>query len=262
MTSDKKHQEAADLILGAYESGEFCQPIRHIIGESVEAGYAVQALNTKRWLEQGRRIVGRKIGLTSPAVQAQLGVDQPDFGVLFADMEYPTGGALPYSRMQQPKAEAEIALVLKADLSDSGLTPSELLRAVDYAAPAIEIVGSRINNWDIKISDTIADNASSSLYVLGTPSGSLADVDLGDARMVMKKNGKPVSYGAGVACLGHPLNAALWLARTCAAFGDNLKAGDVILTGALGPMVAIDEGDFVEADISGIGAVSLSISSE
>lgn len=262
MTTDNTHQKAADLIFDAYETGDFCQPVRNIIGESLEAGYAVQAINTKRWQGQGRRIVGRKIGLTSPAVQAQLGVDQPDFGVLFADMEYPTGGSLPYSRMQQPKAEAEIALVLKSNLSDSELTPSELLRALDYAAPAIEIVGSRIKNWDIKISDTIADNASSGLYVLGAPSGRFADVDLGEARMVMRKNGRPVSYGAGVACLGHPLNAALWLARTCVAFGDNLKAGDVILTGALGPMVAIDEGDFFEADISGLGAVSLSVSGE
>ena len=255
-------QKAADLLFSAYDSHEYSAPVRELIGETVEAGYAVQAINTQRWTAAGRRVVGRKIGLTSEAVQQQLGVDQPDFGVLFADMEYPDGAEIPVSRLQQAKAEAEIALILKSDVGDPGITYSELMRAVDCALPAIEIVGSRIKNWDIHISDTIADNASSGLYVLGSPARSLNGLDLGAARMVLSRNGRPVSYGAGVACLGHPLNAALWLARTCAALGDVLKAGDVILTGALGPMVQIAPGDTFLADISGVGAVRMSIASE
>ena len=258
--SDDIYQTAADLLFEACQTGNFIAPVRDTIGLSVEAGYAVQAINTRRWLKQGRRIAGRKIGLTSAAVQAQLGVDQPDFGVLFADMEYPDGAELPFADLQQPKAEAEIALILKHDINQPDVTQAELIRAVDYVLPAIEIVGSRIRNWDIKISDTIADNASSGLYVLGGSARVLTEVDLADAGMVLKRNGRPVSYGAGVACLGHPLNAALWLARTCAKRGEALKAGDVILTGALGPMVEIAPGDAFEATISGLGTVRFTVS--
>ncbi len=258
--SDNAYQTAADQLFDALQTGKLIAPLRDSIGASVEAGYAVQAINTARWVSQGRRIVGRKIGLTSAAVQAQLGVDQPDFGVLFADMEYPDGAELPFADMQQPKAEAEIALVLKDDIAHPDVTLAELARAVDYAVPAIEIVGSRIKNWDIKISDTIADNASSGLYVLGGKVSKLSDVDLAAASMVLKRNGRAVSYGAGIACLGHPLNAAVWLARTCAERGEGLKAGDVVLTGALGPMVEIAPGDAFEADISGLGSVRFTVS--
>jgi len=254
------YQAAADLLFEAHQTGKFIAPLRETIGLSVEAGYAVQAINTERWLKQGRRIVGRKIGLTSAAVQAQLGVDQPDFGVLFADMEYPDGAELPISDLQQPKAEAEIALILKHDIDQPDITQAELIRAVDHVLPAIEIVGSRISNWDIRISDTIADNASSGLYVLGGPARALTNVDLAETSMVLKRNGRPASYGAGIACLGHPLNAAVWLARTCAQRGEGLKAGDVVLTGALGPMVEIAAGDAFEATISGLGSVRFTVS--
>ncbi len=252
-------QKAADLIYEAHRSGTPCAPVRDLIGLSVEAGYAVQELNTRRWVEGGRRLVGRKIGLTSLAVQQQLGVDQPDFGVLFADMEFADGAEIPLSMTQQAKAEGEIAFVMSRDLTHEDVTVSELIRAVDYIVPAIEIVGSRIANWDIRISDTIADNASAGLYVLGGPVRSLRNVDLADARMILKCQGQARSYGAGVACLGNPLNAALWLARTCARNGSPLRAGDVVLTGALGPMVTLAAGDHFEAEISGVGTVRASI---
>lgn len=258
--SQESIQAAADRIHAALSAGEPCAPVRDLIGADLDAAYAVQDLNTQRFLESGRRLVGRKIGLTSLAVQAQLGVDQPDFGALFADMEYADGSEVPYALMQQPKAEAEIALVLKSDLASPDTTPSELIRAVDYAVPAIEIVGSRIAGWDIKISDTIADNASSGLYVLGGPTRSLDGLDLVGAKMVMNRNGRPVSYGAGAACLGSPINAAIWLVRKCASLGAPLKAGDVILTGALGPMVEMQPGDAFSAEISGVGTVSLTVS--
>lgn len=260
MSSIVSIQKAADQLFDAHESGLPCSPVGDLIGSDLDAAYAVQKLNTDRWCSQGRRIVGRKIGLTSTAVQQQLGVDQPDFGVLYADMEFCNGEEIPFNRTQQPKAEAEIALILGKDIDDPTITHSELVRAVDYVCPAIEIVGSRIQDWDINIADTIADNASSGLYVLGGPIRSLEGVDLIDANMVMKRNGRPVSYGAGIACLGNPLNAAIWLARKCAELGSPLRAGDVVLTGALGPMVTMTSGDVFEAEISGLGSVGLSIS--
>lgn len=238
MTSEDV-RAAADLIAAADRTGEPCSPVRELIGLDVEAAYQVQFLNTRRAVEAGRRLVGRKIGLTSKAVQQQLGVDQPDFGVLFADMEYCDGEEVPLSRLMQPKAEAEIAFVLKSDLPAPDVTPTEVARAVDYVAPAIEIVSSRVRNWDIRISDTIADNASCGCYVVGTPLRSLKDMDLAGVSMMLARNGVPSSFGGGSACLGNPLTAVLWLARTCASLDVPLRAGDVVLSGALGPMVPI-----------------------
>jgi 2-keto-4-pentenoate hydratase len=262
MTSQNQIQEAADRLFAAHTASEPCAPVRDLIGAELEAGYRVQQVNTARWVSEGRRIVGRKIGLTSLAVQKQLGVDQPDFGVLFADMEYCDGDEIPWARLHQPKAEAEIAVVLAKDIDACDLTLSELVRAIDHVVPAIEIVGSRIKDWDIRISDTIADNASSGLYVLGGPVRPLDGLDMVNASMVMKCNGRPVSFGAGIACLGNPLNAALWLARKCAELGTSLQAGDVVLTGALGPMAPMTPGDLFEADISGLGSVRVSVSAQ
>jgi len=262
MISRDAIQKAADALFDAHAGQTYCAPVRDLIGLDPQAGYEVQAINTARWVSAGRRIVGRKIGLTSAAVQNQLGVDQPDFGVLYADMEYCDGDEIPLSATQQPKAEAEIAVILGRDINAQDTTPSELIRAIDHVVPAIEIVGSRIKDWDIRISDTIADNASSGLYVLGGPVRALHGLDLVNAGMVMKCNGRPVSYGAGIACLGNPLNAALWLARKCAELGAPLKAGDVVLTGALGPMASMEPGDLFEADIEGIGSVRLAIAAK
>ncbi len=257
---EKALQAAADHIFGALESGRPCAPVRDLIGLDPDSAYAVQAINTQRFLAAGRRQVGRKIGLTSPAVQAQLGVDQPDFGTLFADMAFPNGSEIPWERMQQPKAEAEIALIMKRALRSPDVSPDELAAAIDCVVPAIEIVGSRIGGWDIRISDTIADNASSGLYVLGEPRSPLGPLDLAGARMVMHRNGEQVSEGTGADCLGSPLAAALWLARKNAEIGTPLEAGDTILTGALGPMSDVRPGDSFSADISGIGSVSFSVS--
>lgn len=240
----------------AGESGSATHPIRTQIPDGdVASAYAIQQANTDHWLKAGRRLTGRKIGLTSKSVQKQLGVDSPDFGMLFADMALGDGEEVALSRVMQPKVEAEVALVLERDLTMEGCSVSELISATAYALPAIEIVGSRIANWDIRLVDTIADNASSGLFVLGAEPKKLEGLDLRLAGMVMERRGEPVSLGAGAACLGNPLNAAVWLARTMVKVGAPLKAGDVIMTGALGPMFTVAPGDVIDVRIGGLGSV-------
>jgi len=188
-------------------------------------------------------------------VQKQLGVDQPDFGMLFDDMGYGDGEPIPASILTQPKIEAEVAFVIGRDLRMSNPGQIDVLNAIDYALPALEIVGSRIANWNIRITDTIADNASSSAYVLGNSPRKLSEFDLRLCGMVMERRGEPVSVGAGAACLGNPINAVLWLARKMAALGTPLLAGDLVLSGALGPMVPVTPGDIFETRINGLGSV-------
>lgn len=251
-----KIHEIAERLRRAAETGTAIPPLRdEIAAGGIETAYAIQSANTDYYMDQGRRLSGRKIGLTSKAVQKQLGVDAPDFGMLFADMEVQDGDEIAMSRLHQPKVEAEIALVLDADLDDDELTMPELISSVAYALPAIEVVGSRIENWNIRLLDTVADNASSGLYVLGSTPVSLGSFDPRMCGMVMERRGEQVSLGAGVACLGNPLNAALWLARTMVQVGAPLMAGDVIMTGALGPMVAVNPGDVFDARINGLGSV-------
>ncbi|WP_343243895.1 fumarylacetoacetate hydrolase family protein [Streptomyces sp. SID13726] len=251
--------KAADLLAEAARTGAPCPPVRQLFedGGDLQTAYAVQQLNVRRGLDAGRRIVGRKIGLTSAAVQRQLGVDQPDFGALFADMAVPDGGEVAVGRLLQPKVEAEVALVLGQDLPHRECTVVDVLRAVDFALPALEIVDSRIADWDISLVDTVADNASCGLYVLGATPVPLTAIDLRAVTMTMTRGGETVSEGNGAACLGSPLNAAVWLARALAERGDPLRAGDLVLTGALGPMVPAAPGDVFDARIPGLGSVQV-----
>lgn len=249
--------EGAALRLREAYSGGAIPPMRDVLAPNdASSSYAVQMANTVHWVAAGRRIVGRKIGLTARAVQVQLGVDQPDYGVLFDDMAIPDGGDLLASRVLQPKVEAEIALVLDADLTDPSVTRDDVASAVAQVAAAIEIVDSRIEGWKITFADTVADNGSSAFFVVSRDVKPLANLDLWSCGMVMQVNGAVESLGAGAACLGHPLNSATWLARTLASRGQPLRAGDLILTGALGPMVALRPGDRVDATIGGLGSVS------
>lgn len=247
---------AAARLREAQSSRQACAPVRQLIGEDdIRAAYAVQEAGTRERIAAGARLCGRKIGLTSVAVQKQLGVSQPDYGMLFADMEIPDGGCAPAARLLQPRAEAEIAFVLGRDLDAGTPTAGQMLRAIDHALCAIEIVDSRIANWDIRIADTIADNASSGLYVLGGRPRMVHDIDLLLCGMVARRNGEIVSTGAGAACMGNPLAAAAWLAGAMAAAGRPLKAGEIILSGALGPMAPVSAGDVFEAQVQGLGSV-------
>lgn len=253
-------REAADRLADAATSGVPCAPVRDLLGDTdVAAAYAVQTLNVDRAVATGRRIVGRKIGLTSPVVQAQLGVDQPDFGALFADMEVGDGINIDVTGLMQPRAEAEVALVLEHDLDRGPHGFAEIIRAVAFALPAIEIVGSRITDWDISIVDTIADNASCGMYVVGGRPVPLRDVDLRSIEMTMTFGDEVVSTGSGAACLGHPIHATRWLADTLCERGTPLRAGDVVMTGALGPMRPVGAVTTVVADLGALGTVSTRI---
>lgn len=251
-------ETVAKTLREAAQTGIPCEPIRNIIGTTdIEKAYAIQEINTNLRIAEGARVIGSKIGLTSPAVQKQLGVDQPDFGMLWDDKEVPNGGEISMSELMQPKAEAELAFVLGKDLTGESLTSIDIISAIDYVLPAIEIVGSRIKDWDIKITDTIADNASASHWVVGHQPVKLENINLLDCKMVMTNHGKIVSQGIGKNCLGSPVNAALWLARKLVKMGKPMRAGDLILTGSLGPMVSAKKGDCYFVSIEGAGELSV-----
>lgn len=253
----------AERLRGAYTSGTPVSPVRIAFpAANIADAYAIQQANTAFWLLNGRARVGAKIGLTAKAVQRQLGVDQPDFGTLFGDMAVLDGDSVAAGALLQPKVEAEIAFIMARAPDVTRLTTAEIINSVAYALPAIEIVDSRIANWDIKIVDTIADNASSGLFVLGTSPRKIAELDLRLCGMVMEVNGDQTSFGAGAACLGNPLHALGWLAKTMADNGAPLKEGDAVLSGALGPMVGVSCGDYVEARIEGLGTARVSFAAD
>lgn len=252
-------EQAAQALRTAAAEMNPCGPVRDILGtaDDIDVAYAVQDLNTEAAVAAGRRITGRKIGITSPAVMAQVGVDQPDFGTLFVDMEYGDGVAIPAGRLLQPRIEAEVALVLERDLDMGTHSFNDIIAATAYALPSIEIVDSRIADWNIRIVDTVADNASCGLYVLGGRPVPLDRVDLRTIAMTMSVDGEQVSSGSGGECLGHPLNAARWLANTMSARGTPLRAGEVVMTGALGPMAPTKPGDTISADFGDLGTVTI-----
>jgi 2-keto-4-pentenoate hydratase len=238
-----------------------CPPVRDLIGSDAEAAYAVQRAGIARRVADGATVVGRKVGLTSPAVQAQVGVDQPDFGVLLDDMGHPDGATLPMRGLLQPKVEAEIAFVLGTDLTHGDLDVDQIRAAVAQTVAALEVVDSRIAGWDITFADTVADNGSSAMYVMGSRTAPLAQIEPRDVHMTMTRHGEVVSSGNGADCLGDPLNALAWLARTARDLGEPLLAGQMVLSGALGPMVPVMPGDSFTAEVSGLGSVSASFGS-
>ena len=260
-TSTADVRAAARRLGHAAETSIPCAPVRDLIGTNdIAAAYAVQREIVARRLASGASRVGRKIGLTSPAVQEQLGVDRPDFGVLLDDMDVSGRHPIPFHSLLQPRIEAEIAFVLCEDLDGETLTVTDVSAAVAQVLPALEIVDSRIQDWDITFGDTVADNASSGLYVLGREPVSLKDVCPREVVMEMTIDDQTVSRGTGSDCLGDPLEALAWLARTSQDFGDPLRAGEVVLSGALGPMAKVRAGSRVHAHITGLGDVTADFS--
>jgi 2-keto-4-pentenoate hydratase len=257
------------MLVAARATGEPCPPVRGLLPDGdVDAAYAVQSAWVADQIAAGARVVGRKIGLTNPAVQAQFGVDRPDFGVLFESMACAPGTPIDSARTLQPKIEAEIAFVLAEDLTGAMIGPAEVAAATAYVVAALEIVDSRIAGWDIGIVDTVADNGSSGLFVLGDRRQGLGRLDLAECAMTLRRvaagsageggsgDGEVVSTGTGASILGHPLAAVAWLAAAVRDHGSPLRAGEVVLSGSLGPMVSVAPGDAFLADISGVGQVS------
>ncbi|GAE26589.1 4-oxalocrotonate decarboxylase [Halalkalibacter wakoensis JCM 9140] len=228
---------------------------------TVQDAYAVQLEIIKRKLEQGQTIVGKKIGLTSIAMQKLLGVDEPDYGHLLDGMVVENGTELAFNQVMQPKVEGEVAFVLKRDLKGPNVTALDVIQATDYLLPSLEIVDSRVKDWKIKLPDTIADNASSSHYVLGGKPVNVDQVDLAQIGMVLLKNGEIVNTGVGAAVMGHPANCVAWLANKLSEFDITLKAGEVILSGALSAAVDAEPGDVFTAKIAHLGEVSVRFSS-
>jgi 2-keto-4-pentenoate hydratase len=262
MSESEKIIRYADHLAQAVQTRTGVAPLTAIDSElSIEEAYQVQLLTIGRQLKSGGRVIGKKIGLTSLVMQKLLGVDQPDYGHLLDSMVVENGGAIPFRRVLQPKVEAEIAFVLKKDLMGPGVTAIDVLQATDYVIPALEIVDSRIADWKIKLPDTVADNASSGLYVLGGKPISVDQIDLQQVGMVLYKNGEIMNTGVGAAALGDPAICVAWLANKLAEFGISLKAGEVILSGALSAAINAEPGDFFHARFANLGEVSVRFTS-
>jgi 2-keto-4-pentenoate hydratase len=249
---------ALERLLEARATGRPCSPVRDLlVPPTVEAAYAVQLAWIESRLDDGAFVVGRKIGLTNPAVQRQLGVDSPDYGFLLTDMFCLDGASIEDRVLLQPRVEAEVAFVLRSDLDLANPTEEDVAAATEYVCAALEIVDSRIADWDIQLVDTIADNASAGAFVLGSERHEI-DGDLANVAMSMHRNKENVSEGVGSDCMGSPLSAVAWLARTCAALGSPLRAGEIVLSGALGRVVDARPGDRFTAEFTGLGSVSVS----
>jgi 2-keto-4-pentenoate hydratase len=255
-------QAAAEALWNARATHAAIAPLREFLSvDALDDAYAIQSLNHRRKLAQGARRIGRKIGLTSLAVQKQLGVEQPDFGVLFDDMLM-LGPAVnvPMDRFLQPRIEGEIAFILAEDITVAGMPRAALRRCAGAAAAAFEIVDSAIADWQITLADTVADNASCGAIILGPQRRLLSDFEPKDANMLMTEDGVTVSSGTGAASLGDPLAAFAWLADKALKLDDPLRAGEIVLTGALGPMVPFVRGRRYRLEIAGFDAIEAFVS--
>lgn len=256
---EQRIQQLGDELFNALRTREMIEPLtEREPGITIDDAYHISLRLVERRVADGERIIGKKIGVTSKAVQNMLNVHQPDFGYLTDRMVYGNGDEMPISeQLIQPRAEGEIAFILKKDLSGPGVTNADVLAATEAVMPCFEIVDSRIRDWKIKIQDTVADNASCGLFVLGDRAVDPRKVDLATVGMVVEKNGQIISTGAGAAALGSPVNCVAWLANTLGRFDIPLKAGEVILSGSLVPLEPVVAGDFMRVEIGGIGSASV-----
>jgi len=251
--------ELGDELYGALRERRMVEPLTDRESAiTIEDAYYISLRLMERRQADGETIIGKKIGVTSKAVQNMLNVHQPDFGYLTDRMVYGNGDEVPIgAELIQPRAEGEIAFILKRDLTGPGVTNADVLRATEAVMPCFEIVDSRIRDWKIRIQDTVADNASCGLFVLGDRAVDPRRVDLATCGMVVEKNGELLSTGAGAAALGSPVNCVSWLANTLGRFGIALKAGEVILSGSLVPLEPVSPGDHMRVAIGGIGTASV-----
>ncbi len=248
-------EATAERLRGAYAPGKPIAPVKDGFPDGdLKTAYAIQEANTRYWLKQGRRLAGRKIGLTAKALQQQWGVDHPIYGMMYADVDM-SEGEMDGARFGQPRMEAEVALVLARDITQQRVTMAELISAVDYAVPAFEVADSRIADWKFGIFDITADNGANGAFVTGMTPRKLTDVDLGAVSMTMYKNGAVATMGTAASSVGHPLVALKWLAEACAKTDRPLRAGEVILTGSLGAIIPAEPGDVFESHVTGLGNV-------
>lgn len=259
--NEDKIRQYGDELYAAWLARQPVAPLREREPEiTIEDAYKIQERFVARRVQAGETIVGKKIGATSKPVQDFLGVYQPDFGMLLSGMVYQEGDTIPLDTLIQPKAEAELAFVLKEDLKGPGITAMDVIRATDYVLPCFEIVDSRITAWNIKIQDTVADNASCGVYVLGKTRGDPRRLDITLAGMVLEKNGELFSTGVGAAVQGSPANAVAWLANTLGSLGIPFKAGEVILSGSQSALVPVVDGDELVCTVGGLGSCRVKFS--
>lgn len=258
---DSKIKQYGDELYECWRDRRTVAPLREREPDiTIADAYRIQERFVARRLAAGETIVGKKIGATSKPVQDFLGVYQPDFGMLTSGMVYQEGDTLDLSTLIQPKAEAELAFVLKEDLKGPGVTAMDVIRATDYVVPCFEIVDSRVTAWNIKIQDTVADNASCGVYVLGKTKGDPRKLDITLAGMVLEKNGEVFSTGVGAAVQGSPANAVAWLANTLGELGIPFKAGEVILSGSQSALVPVVDGDELVCTVGGLGSCHVKFS--
>ena len=259
MLSDDVRRTVADALRDAEAERAPIPPLRETWPDiDVVDAYEIQLLNIRRRLEAGARVTGHKVGLSSKAMQEMMGVGEPDYGHLLSDMEVSSTAGVSAGRYCYPRVEVEVAFILGESLPGQGCTEDDVLRATAHVAPAIELIDSRILDWNIRIADTIADNASSAGYVLGPERIRPADVDLQAIEAVLVRNGEKVAEGRSDAVLGNPATAVAWLANKVASFGVTLEEGHVILPGSVHRAVDVRPGDDFVADFTDFGSVHLS----
>ncbi|MBP2077523.1 2-keto-4-pentenoate hydratase [Oceanobacillus polygoni] len=254
-----KIERHAEHLTNAWKIGEGVQPVTALDPElTIDEAYYVQLQSIEVSMKTGQKITGKKIGLTSKAMQDMLGVGEPDYGHLLDKMEVENGGTISFKDVLQPKVEGEIGFILKDDLVGPNVTTFDVLQATDFVVPALEIVDSRIKDWKITLEDTVADNASSGLYVLGGRPKKLADIDIKQIGMALYKNNELQNTGVGAAALGDPAQCVAWLANKLATYDISLKAGEVILSGALSAAIEAEPGDVFSAKFAELGEVRIS----
>ena len=260
MIDETAIKQLGDELFEALQSSTSLAPLTERYPDiTIEQAYQISLQFLQRREDAGQKLIGKKIGVTSKAVQDMLNVHQPDFGFLTDAMQVADGSAVSKAEhnLVQPRAEGEIAFILKADLNGPGITASDVLAATEYVVPCFEIVDSRIRDWKIAIEDTVADNASCGVFALGSARIDPRTVDLAKVELTMTKNGEPAGSGLGSAVQGHPCEAVAWLANTLGKLGIPFRKGEIILSGALAPLVPVTAGDRIEMNITGLGSASL-----